>query len=71
MRNLMKSVRIAFRSPRGPDFQMSDDSERAIARRVVSKISTGNVRLQRGQYTTKEDIDREYERVKSHNFKDA
>lgn len=71
MKNLFKSVRMAFRAPRGPASPMPDASERAIARRVVRTTSTGNVRLQRGQYVMREDVDREYERVKSYNFRDA
>ena len=71
MKNLFKSVRMAFRAPRGPASPMPDASERAIARRVVRTTSTGNVRLQRGQYVMREDVNREYERVKSYNFRDA
>jgi hypothetical protein len=37
--------------------------ENEIARRVVARFSRGNIRLQRGQYLTREDIDRRLERI--------
>ena len=39
-----------------------------IARNVVKRTATGNVRLQLGAFVTKQDLDREYERVKSYKF---
>ena len=71
MKKLLTSVRMAFRSPTRPTFTFSDDSKRQVARRTVARVATGNVRLQNGQYATKDDIDRKYERVKSANFDDA
>lgn len=71
MKKLITSVRMAFRSPTRPTFPFSDDSKRQVARRTVTRVATGNVRLQNGQYATKDDIDRKYERVKSVNFNDA
>ena len=39
-----------------------------IARNVVKRTSTGNVRLQLGAFVTKQDLDSEYERLKSYRF---
>lgn len=71
MKKLLTSVPMAFRSPTRPTFPLSDESKRRVARRAVTSVATGNVRLQNGQYATKDDIDRKYERVKSTNFDDA
>jgi len=40
-------------------------------KRVVSRASHGSIRLQRGEYSTQEDIDEQYERVKSLLFDDS
>ena len=58
---------------RAPDRQPSptDESRRWIARRVVQRTAIGNVRLQRGEFATKEDLDRQYERVVAASFDDA
>ena len=49
---------------------MPTDEEKARRksdRRIVSRLSSGNIRLQQGQFSTREDIDEQYERVKSRN----
>ena len=58
---------------RAPDRQPSptDESKRRIARSVVQRVATGNVRLQRGEFATKADLDRQYERAVAVNFEDA
>ena len=38
-------------------------SAKAADRRVVSTLSTGNIRLQQGKFSTKSDLERERERV--------
>lgn len=56
---------------REPDVPVRDDeSRREAERRVVSRFATGNIRLQRGEYSTREDIDRVYEKIKSASFQD-
>ena len=43
--------------------------QRQSEQRSVSRVATGNIRLQRGEYSTREDINREYEQVKSADFR--
>ena len=60
----------AFRAPeRQPS--PTDESRRRIARNTVRRVTTGNVRLQRGEFATKEELDRQYERVVAMHFDDA
>ena len=66
IRNLLDAFRAPDRQP-----SPTDESRRRIARHVVRRVSTGNVRLQRGEFTTKEDLDRQYERVVAVSFDDA
>lgn len=60
----------AFRAPDRPP-PPTDESKRRIARSVVQRVATGNVRLQRGEFATKEELDRQYERVVAVSFEDA
>ena len=39
-----------------------------ITRNVVSQVATGNIRLQRGEYVTKEDLDKQFDHIKSLQF---
>ena len=70
MASLIKVVRSAFRSPPGAPAPR-DETERRQARSVVRRVATGNIHLQRGEFATKEDLDRQYERVQSYKFDDA
>ena len=64
MKKLIQAARSAFGVRTRPAPPASDESERRETdRRIVSSLSSGNVRLQQGQFTTREDIDRERERV--------
>ena len=69
-KRLIEAMRVAFRAPAQPPPQ-TEESKQHLDRRVVKRLASGNIRLQRGEYSTREDIDREYERVKSHTFNDA
>ena len=60
----------AFRAPR-PIRSSTEESKRTIAKSVVRRAATGNVRLQLGNFVTKEDLDQQYERVTSYRFNDA
>ena len=66
IRNLIDAFRTPDRQP-----SPTEESRRQIAKRVVRRVSTGNVRLQRGEFATKEDLDRQYERVVALSFDDA
>ena len=48
--------------PRAPGRE-SDDAMRISDRRIVMTQSSGNVWLQTGKYSTREDIDEQYRRV--------
>ena len=64
--SLMRFIRLALHSPKVTT--RTEEDRRLADRRVVSRLSSGNVRLQRGEYVTREDIEEQYERVKSFNF---
>ena len=64
--NLMRFIRLTLHSPK---VVTRTEADRRLAdRRVVSRLSRGNIRLQRGEYVTREEIEEQYERVKSFNF---
>ncbi len=64
--SLMRFIRLALH---GPKVTTRTEEDRRLAdRRIVSRLSSGNIRLQRGEYVTREDIEEQYERVKSFNF---
>ena len=64
MKKLIQAARSAFSVRTHPALLASDGSKRRETdRRIVFSLSSGNVRLQQGQFTTREDIDRERERV--------
>ena len=66
MRTLLDRVRATLRTL-GP-IPNRDESSRQAAGEVVRDMATGNVHLQHGDYATRQDIDRQYESVKSYNF---
>ena len=64
MKKLIQAARSAFGVRTRPAPPASDEfKRRETDRRIVSNLRSGNVRLQQGQFTTREDIDRERERV--------
>ena len=67
---MLRILIAAFRAPKSIQ-SSAEESKRTIARSVVRRAATGNVRLQLGNFVTKEDLDRQYERVKSYSFNDA
>ena len=64
--SLMRFIRLVLHSPKVTTRTAED--KRLADRRIVSRLSSGNIRLQRGEYVTREDIEEQYERVKSFNF---
>lgn len=64
MKKLIQAARSAFSVRTHPTPPASDESRRReVDRRIVSNLSSGNVRLQQGQFSTREDIEREREQV--------
>ena len=66
MRYIVRSIQLAFYNPKVPT--RTEEDRRLADRRIVRRLSNGNILLQRGEYVTREDLDKEYERVKSLNF---
>lgn len=64
--NLMRFIRLALHSPKVTT--RTEEGRRLADRRIVRRLSRGNIRLQRGEYVTREEIEEQYERVKSFNF---
>lgn len=66
---MLRRVVGAFRAPRrARSSRSTEESRRAIARGVVRRTATGNVRLQLGKFVTKDDLNRQYERIKNFRF---
>ena len=64
MKKLIQAARSAFSVRTHPPPPTSDESRRReVDRRIVSNLSSGNVRLQQGQFSTREDIEHEREQV--------
>lgn len=66
--NILNMIRLAFWRPKLPEDP--EKAKRASVRRIVSRLARGNVRLRRGQYVTREDLERQRERVISCDFTD-
>lgn len=64
--SLMRFIRLTLHSPKVRT--RTEEDRRLADRRIVSRLSHGNIRLQRGEYVTREEIEEQYERVKSFNF---
>lgn len=70
MLNFIRRALLAFQppaaSPRGTEARaLLDDQD------VVARFSTGNIRLQRGEFSTREDLDREYAEALACTFDNA
>ena len=65
---ILEAIKLAFSGPTMP--RHSKEAERETDRRIVSRLATGNVRLQMGLFSTREEIDEERKKVKSYNFDD-
>ena len=69
--DLMRRLRLALHSPASPSqSKEAAEAREGAVRHVVSRVARGNIRLQRGEYDTREDIEARYERVKDFEFED-
>ena len=69
--DLLRRLRLALHSPVAPSqSKEAEEARRGAAKQVVSRVARGNIRLQRGEYATRADIDAEYERIKGFKFED-
>ena len=66
--SLMRFIQLALHSPKVTT--RSEEDKREAVRCIVMRRSRGNIRLQRGKYATRKDLDERYERVKALNFDD-
>ena len=66
--SLMQFIRLSLHSPKVKVTTRTEEDRRLADRRIVRRLSSGDIRLQRGEYVTREDIEEQYERVKSFNF---
>ena len=64
--NLMRFIRLTLHSPKATT--RTEEDRRLADRRIVLRLSRNDIRLQRGEYVTREEIEEQYERVKSFNF---
>ena len=71
VRGIIKAFQRAFR-PTVSDgrIRSSEAVGEDVARGVVRRTATGSVRLQRGQYVTRKDVDQKWEQVKDYRFDD-
>ena len=68
LKRFIRAIRLALDSPEITT--RSEKDKREAVRRIVMRRSRGNIRLQRGRYATRKDLDERYERVKALNFND-
>lgn len=68
--NIVKRWRLATRRPRASTQEEIELREQESDRRIVKQLSRGNIRLQRGEYVTRADLDREVEKVSKLDFDD-
>ena len=59
LKRLIEHTRAALQMPTAKPAALSEKSLRASDKKVVQRLATGSVRLQRGEYATAEDIDRQ------------
>lgn len=57
-----------FRILLKPPVQTIPEIEKEIERKIVSRLSRGNISLQTGRYVTKQDITDRYNKIKNHRF---
>ena len=69
---ILETIRLAFRRPDSPlSADQLENLERNIDRKIVSRLSTGNIRLQQGRYVTEKDLAKDYQRIKHLKFSNA
>lgn len=67
---IVRFIRLALYSPK-TEMRNRKEEEALADKRIVSRLSRGNIRLQRGQYVTRNQIEEQYERVKSLRFEEG
>ena len=64
--NILNAIRLALWSPKLPGDP--EKAKRESVRRIVRRLTRGNVRLQQGQYVTKEDLEERRKKVATYDF---
>lgn len=67
--NLLSKIIAAVTYPGKPEG--TEEAKRRSDKRIVRDHSNGNIRLQRGEYTTRAEIDNQNARVQRHDFNPA
>ena len=69
--SFMSHLRLALHMPSSPSqTKEAGEAREGAVRRVVRRVARGNIRLQRGEYDTKADVEAQYERIKDVEFDD-
>ena len=69
--DITRRLRLALHSPLSPSqTKEAGEAREGAVKQVVSRVAHGNIRLQRGEYDTKADIEAQYERIKDFQFED-
>ena len=66
---MLEKIKLAFGQPSAPEAIHSASQAEAV-RKIVMSRSHGNVRLQRGQYYTKKDVDERRAEIRKIKFVD-
>lgn len=66
--HLMRRLRLALHSPSPNRSKEAGEAGKGAVKQVVGRVARGNIRLQRGEYDTKADIEAQYERIKDVEF---
>ena len=64
--NILNTIRLAFWRPKLPEDP--EKAKRESVRRIVSRLARGNVRLQRGQYVTREELEEQRKKAASYDL---
>lgn len=68
MMDIAKHWRLARRRPSAGSSSQDPLCRTERERRIVAHLSRGNIRLQRGEYVTREELTKQFERAKAHDF---
>lgn len=64
--NILRAIALAFSRPSLPE--NPEETGRESDRRIVSRFARGNIRLQQGKFSTREELDERRRQVKAYDF---
>lgn len=65
---MIKSILEAFKYPISITPEYTEKQNKQLEQKLISRISSGNVSLQRGQYISQQEVDLRFKKVCNHNF---